>query len=369
MKLYEGVLTGFTLHAATLPLKALELLVPGLLGPVPPPPGQPLRTPTLDLMLDRAAAVPCGHADPASALLARFGASASAPYALAADDPSWNHTGWWLHADPVHLRPDRDLLRLFDAAHLGISRAEADALVTQLNAHFAGDGLHFHAPVADRWYVRCEAPPGLATTPLARVDGRHVDGFLPTGADASRWAALMSEAQMLLFQSPVNREREAAGRPGVNGLWCWGGGVWQAPARPPSFAVGAAPLLRGLAAAAGIEHRDGPVADVAELATVDADRVVVFWDAPWDALRDRDAGAWAAAVAALERWLAPLPAALRRGEIDKLDIDPCDAGCRVVRGADLRWYRRRLRRPPSLLDRAAAGSSPAAGPSARPGGV
>ncbi len=341
----------------------LELIVPGLLGPVQPP-VQPLRTQVLDLLLDRAAQVESCQQDPASALLAHFGAAASAPYALVADDPDWDRGGWWLHADPVHLRPDRDLLRLFDASHLGISRAEADGLVAMLNGHFTGDGLRFHAAVADRWYVQCDTPLDLNTTPLTRVDGRHIDGFLPTGTDAPRWAALMSEAQMLLFQSAVSQAREAAGRPPVNGIWCWGGGAWQRPEKPPAVAVGAAPLLRGLAAAAGIEHRDRPGADAAELIAGGAERVLVLWDRLGDALWDGDEDAWAGAAAALDGWLAPLPSALARGEVVELYIDTCDGTCRVVRGADLRWYRRLLRLPRSLLDQATAEAS--AGPELMP---
>jgi hypothetical protein len=334
----------------------LDLIVPGLLGPVPPAP-EPPRTPTLDLLLERAAAVPAAAgADLPSVLLAGFGAGASAPFALAADDPDWDRQGWWLHADPVHLRPDRDLLRLFDARHLGISRAEADALVAELNALFAEDGLWVHAPVADRWYLRCADPPALDTTPLARVAGQHIDPFLPTGADASRWAALMSEAQMLLFQSPVNRQREAAGRPAVNALWCWSGGSWEVPSKPPDLAVGSAPLLRGLAAAAAVPSASLPGAAVTGLPE---GRALVLWDAMDEALADRDPDAWAGAALQLDDWLRPLPASLRKGSPGELRLWACDGLCRVVRGADLRWYRGRPRwlpggRAPTLAERAVA---------------
>lgn len=342
----------------------LDLVVPGLLGPVPAPDAPP-QTSTLDLLLERASGLTdaaCG--DLPSTLLACFGAEASAPYALAADDPVWDRAGWWLHADPVHLRPDRDLLRLFDARHLGISRAEADALVAALNAHFAEDGMRVHAPVADRWYLRCDTPPVLHTTPLAQVTGQHIDPYLPTGADASRWAALMSEAQMLLFRHPVSQAREAAGRPAVNGLWCWGGGTWQPPAAPPSRVVGSGPLLAGLAAAAAVNPQPlNRQSDCGE--TVDAhlgaagDRVLVLWDALDDALADRDPAAWAGAANRLERWLAPLPAMLRRGSVAAITIYACDGKRRVACGKDLRWYRRwrrglLRRRPPTLVQRAAA---------------
>ena len=336
----------------------LDLIIPALLGPVPQTP-EPPPTPTLDLLLDRARKdADSAWADLPSLLLARFGAEAAAPYALAADAPDWDRRGWWLHADPVHLRPDRDLLRLFDARHLGISRAEADGLVAALNAHFADDGLNWHAPVADRWYLRCEKPPAIQTTPLAQVTGQHIDPYLPTGADALRWSALMSEAQMLLFQHPVSQAREAAGRPAVNGLWCWGGGTWQPPATPPDLAVGLGSLLHGLAAAADRPCQSRPAADVSAHFAGAGERVLVLWDALDEALADRDLDAWAGAARALEQWLAPGPAALRKGTLAELRIYPCDGSCRTVRGQDLGWYRRRPhwllgRRRPTLMERAA----------------
>ncbi|MBK1630698.1 hypothetical protein CKO31_08065 [Thiohalocapsa halophila] len=338
----------------------LDLIIPGLLGPVPQPP-EPPRTPTLDLLLDRARKdADSAWADLPSVLVARFGAEVAAPYALAADDPDWDRQGWWLHADPVHLRPDRDLLRLFDARHLGISCAEADGLVAALNAHFADDGLQWHAPAADRWYLRCEKPPAIQTTPLAQVAGQHIDRYLPTGADASRWGALMSEAQMLLFQHPLSQAREAAGRPAVNGLWCWGGGTWQPPATPPDLAAGPGPLLQGLAAAAGLPCQSHPGGDAAELlaGAGAGGRLLVLWDALDEALADRDLDAWAAAARDLEQWLAPVPGLLRNASLAELRIFSCDGTCHALRGQDLRWYRRRPRwllghRRPTLVQRAA----------------
>jgi hypothetical protein len=322
----------------------LELIIPGLLGPVPPLQRLPL-TPTLDLLLALGRfAQDDAEVDLASALLQRFGADASAPYALAADDPSWDKRGWWLHADPVHLRPDRDLLRLFDARHLGISRAEADALTAALNAHFRDDGLQVYAPVADRWYLRCAAPPVLTTTPLARVNGQHIDGYLPVGADAGTWASRMTEAQMLLFQQAANHNREAAGRPAVNGLWCWGGGRWAPPALAPAVAVGSAPLLRGLAQAAGIGAESS--AELPALLAAADGRVLVVHEALDEALQDQDPTGWAGAAEQLDAWLAPLPAALRDGRVQEVRLYPCDGCCLVVRRADLSVLRRLLKRPP-----------------------
>jgi hypothetical protein len=334
------------------PTNVLELLVPGLLGPIPPRLGQPLSTPTLDRLLARGRQSAVPATDLTTALLARFGADASAPYSLAADDPSWDHAGFCMHAAPVHLRPDRDLLRLFDARHLGISQDEADGLTAELNAHFGPDGLRFAAPSASRWYLFCQQPLALKGQPLERVIGQHIDGRLPTGEDAARWAQLMNEAQMLLFQSPVNQQREANRRPPVNGLWTWGGGVWRgladaAPSgRPPTCLQARSPLALGLAAAAGALVEPPDAAWNRHLGSH-----LVVLEQFRDALLDADDQAWSAAAEAFDHWLVPAVDALRAGRLDAIIIDACNGRRWSLRRADLRrFWRWSWRRSPSLAD-------------------
>lgn len=313
-----------------------------------------MSTPTLDRLLTRGRPSAAPTVDLTTALLDRFGADASAPYGLAADDPSWDHSGFCMHADPVHLRPDRDLLRLFDATHLAISQAEADALTAELNAHFAADGLRFTAPTASRWYLHCEQPPTLRTQPLERVIGQPIDGLLPTGDDAARWAQLMNEAQMMLFQSPVNQRREGSGRPPVNGLWTWGGGLWGiladvAPSdRLPTCLQARSPLALGLAAAAGVTAESPDAAWETH-----AGSHLVVLEQFQDALLDRDDQAWSAAVEALDHWLAPAVDALRAGRLEEIIIDACDGRRWSLRRTDLRRFWRRSRPLADLAKRPA----------------
>jgi hypothetical protein len=344
-------------HPAAAPV--LELLVPGLLGPIPPAPDQQPSTPTLDWLLARGkqCVSPRGGLD--AALLARFAADASAPYCLAVDDPDWDRTGFFMHAEPVHLRPDRDLLRLFDARHLDISAAEAKALVAALNHHFAADGLRFSAPGASRWYLHCEQPPALQTRPLADAVGRHIDGLLPSGPDAARWASLMTEAQMLLFQTPVNQRREAAGRPAVNGLWIWGGGVWGRPSAPDlpqrlliEQRASSAPLAAGLAAAAGVAVEGIETGSLSY--AVDT---LMVWDRLQEAVADADQRAWAAGAEALDQRLRPMADALRSGALGRIIVDACDGRRWSIsgRGTNLFWPRALQglwRRSPTLAQRA-----------------
>ena len=52
---------------------------------------------------------------------------------------------YWLRADPVHLRVDRDRLVLVENALFEVSEDEALAFGAVLNAHFSQLGLTFHA--------------------------------------------------------------------------------------------------------------------------------------------------------------------------------------------------------------------------------
>lgn len=137
---------------------------------------------------------------------------------------------YWLRADPVHVRIHRDRLILVD--ELDISANEAQALCGALASHF-GEGLDPLPMQPDRWYLRCADDPRIRTTPLSQAQGQHIDPLLPLGPGAMHWRKLLNEAQMLLFEHPVNLAREARGLPSINSLWFWGGGILPStPAAP-----------------------------------------------------------------------------------------------------------------------------------------
>ena len=55
--------------------------------------------------------------------------------------------------------------------------------------------------------------------------GRDIDPFLPRGPQGPLWHGLMNEIQMLFHTHAVNDARNDAGRPTINSLWFWGGGL------------------------------------------------------------------------------------------------------------------------------------------------
>ena len=203
-----------------------HLLVPGLFGAARQGDEDLLipRLPRLEKILARADRQPgaVGYLQTAFAL---FGQSAepgadlpTAPLCYAQETQT-TPSGWWMHADPVHLRPDQDRLILFDGRMLEIGASEAEDCVAAFNAHFAGEGLQLLAAQPTRWYLKLAAPPGVVTTPLNDVTGRNVNHFLPRGERRSHWCRLLNEVQMLFHHLSVNQQREARGLAPINGLW------------------------------------------------------------------------------------------------------------------------------------------------------
>lgn len=255
--------------------------------------------------------------------------------------------GWWLRADPVHLRPDLRGVLLADARVLALEPAETRALVEAFNQTFAADGLRLDAPRPDRWYLRLPADPGLRTHPLIEAIGRDINPLLPHGPNVRRWHALLTEAQMLFHGHPVNQEREQHRQPTINGLWLWGGGRCPAGARAPAAGLYADdPLTRGLARLA-----DAAVAPVPEhagdwLDTADGepDSLVVLEATRHDAADD-DPASWADHIAELEyAWFAFCRRWLRTGKLTALHLYPGNGRVYTLTGA-ARWRLWRRPRP------------------------
>ena len=241
----------------------LTLLVPELLWPepggrhAPPLPGF--------AWLAGRAAFRQGPASPFEiALAGRFGMASQGLGALrlfgeASGDLAAD--GYWLCADPVHLRFHHERIVLADASAFDLAEGEARELVDALNAEFADVG-ELHAATARRWYLRLNPAGdafaelrGLAAAPLSAVAGRRVD-LAGRGAAWSRW---LNAVQMALHRHPLNARREEAGLPAVNSLWPWGGGGLTRSRSSPFSAVWSDhPLAAGLAHAAGAPHHPLP---------------------------------------------------------------------------------------------------------------
>ena len=240
-----------------------------------------------------------------------------------------------LRADPVALAAGRSDVVL-EGRIEDLTAAEAAALISLLNDHFRGDGIVFHAPRPDAWFVTARGPPALTTSPLASVRGA-IFPYLPTGEDAARWQRWSSEVQMLLHEHPLNAARAARGRQSVTGVWFADGGSLADLPRVPGIAVYAAngvagDVARGIALHRGARADSVPQSFVALEPAHDA--IVIL-----DPVRNTTA-----AHELMRGWIDPALLALQRGKLATLLV-LADGG-----GVAAAWRASR----PSLATRARA---------------
>lgn len=229
----------------------------------------------------------------------------------------------WLRADPAYVRPEINGVRLLACGETLMPTAEdSAALLPALRPLFGDGGFPIDAPTPARWYLRL--PPEARPPAFAAPDealGADLFEHLPEGDTGRRWRALANEAQVILHNHPWNAGRVAQGKPPINSLWFWGGGILPDFVRTPHACVLADDTpLRALASMAG---KGISQSLPASFTTTDADSLFDLGDA-------RD-------LAALEgQWLQPACAALHRGELQCLVLDCEDGNGYVVRRSQ-RW--------------------------------
>lgn len=227
----------------------------------------------------------------------------------------------WLRADPCHVLPDINGARLLafgDA--LALTEEDAAALLPELRPLFGDAGLLIDAPVPSRWYLRM--PPGSTWPAFTGPDealGTDLFDHLPGGTDGRRWRTLLSEAQVVLHNHPWNARRVAQGKPPVNSLWFWGGGVLPDQVKSThAHYRGDDEIAIALAHAAGILSPPQAVFSTGE------------GDTLFDLVAHRDLGR-------LERdWLVPAFNALREGSLARLVLETED-GLRLRQERKHRW--------------------------------
>lgn len=251
--------------------------------------------------------------------------------------------GFWLRADPVHLRADQSRLVLFDASVLSISSDEASRLAATVNEFYSAQGWRLEPVHPDRWYLKAGEAIRIQTSPVYAVGGHDIDTYLPKGEDSRIWHGVMNEIQMLLHDHPVNQARSEAGKPVINSIWFWGEGVCPQPAAVDwTRIVSAEPVSRGLAALAGVPWTEpAATADENLASQSDSANEMIVLDNLVTSSVYGDTEAWRKTVVALERdWFAPLTSALKRGLLKQLTVYPCDGQrFRVTRAGLRRFWR------------------------------
>lgn len=337
----------------------LHLVLPGLVWPSAQARGlaTDLQLPALATLLTHARVSSAAALGLEDWLGRQFGLAAEGmPHAalrrLGEDDLAPPEPGsHWLNADPVHLHFAREHLLLADASSHQIGMADARKLVAALNEVF-GDIGQFEMATPERWYLRLAQPASGRFFPLGDAVGRPVAHFLPEGEGARAWQQVMNEAQIVLFNHPINQAREAEGRPTANSVWLWGNGeLPTSVASPAARLMGAHPLLRGLARAAKLDSAPFDIAALNEADTFAVD------DALLSPARYLDLAGWRDTLQKLETdCFAPLLAALKARRIDTLRISaPGDRATLQleVKAGDLWRFWRRKRSLDSVLEQLA----------------
>lgn len=237
--------------------------------------------------------------------------------------------GWWLCADPIHLRLAQEQVFAAGGEALALDAGEAKQLVAALNRTFADIG-HFHAATPERWYLRLNRPQPFPAPPASTVSGRRLGAQLPKGKEFAPLLSFLIEAQMLLHSQPANRQREERHQVTANSLWLWGGG--ELAAASPNNDIAAIwsqdALAQGIARQQQLPCQPPPATatallQAAPIGAVQGTELIVLDDLSTPTRLD-DGYTWRQTLERLEAdWFAPLRQALAQGRIDSLRISSC----------------------------------------------
>lgn len=233
----------------------------------------------------------------------------------------------WLRADPAWVRPDINGARLLACGQdLQLTPEGAAELIRVLQPVFNDAQTPIDAPHPARWYVRLPQDAGLpdALPPAEALGTDLADHLRGEATIPRRWRALLSEAQIILHNHPLNSERAGRGLAPVNSLWFWGGGVLPDRVETGHATVATAEEeLQALGLAAGAATTDLPLA-------FDPQGGASLVDLR--ALRDLRLF--------VDAWLTPAMAALGSGHVGSLFLDLEDGSrYRLTRGQRFRFWR------------------------------
>jgi hypothetical protein len=224
-------------------------------------------------------------------------------------------------ATPVHCVAAMTSVHLDADGVQSLDAAQAAELAHDFNRVLGGAAYRLLASSTGGLYFISDRPFDVATADPQDVLGRDIGGFLPAGVDGPKLRALMSEIEMWLFEHPVNRAREGAGRAALTGLWLWGGGGLLSTLPPLSGWVAGDDALFNAWPAHQADGRG---------AMREGSGVIVLAAEPGTL-------AWAEAES---RWIVPALGALNAGRIDRLDLSAGRYCFHIGRRARWRVWRR-----------------------------
>ena len=234
---------------------------------------------------------------------------ASAPVSAKGENLA-DDTGYWLHAELIHLAAGLDRLSFLPlTGHAAVTLAEREALAPLIAQHLEDSPLRLQAGAKGRWLLHSSSPLDLQTASPDAATANELEAVMPSGTAAGVLRRVMTECQMLLHDHDVNERRQRRGLPAINSLWPWGGGVLapqSARSLPQMFSD--EEFSRGIYRlhSADVEAAPADGSTLLERATLTRPVVAVIE---------------LESSAALEgEWVEPLVAALRAGRIRRVDL-------------------------------------------------
>lgn len=161
----------------------------------------------------------------AAALYAEKGAMHMGAMHMGAVHMGAVQAAWVCAATPVHYLAEMSSVRMAPDGMLALTPAGAETLAADFNRVWAGSGIQMTASRSAQLFCIFDHAMQVVTRDPEDVLGRHIEEFLPTGADAAPLRRLISETEMWLFEHEANRARTELKLPAISGLWFWGGGA------------------------------------------------------------------------------------------------------------------------------------------------
>ena len=252
--------------------------------------------------------------------------------------------GFWMRADPVHLRPEREAVVLLDESAFDLEKHEALILAADLQQVFNSRNIELEAPTNNRWYIKLKQLPEISTTPIHEVVGNDIHNNLSIGKDKILWDQLSNEAQMSLHNCPLNSEREQRGEWPVNGVWMWGAGELPKSKKQIWSSVFADEVTtQGLSILTGTPYRDLPDSIEALVNQCEEqENILVVISFGLHHQQYFNYEGWQDFIGYLEEeWFAGIEKLIKENELDKLTLFTGEKRLTVTKSSFQKFWRRR----------------------------
>jgi hypothetical protein len=273
-------------------------------------PSAPRRAPVLERLVaraDRSMPVSDWRADAFRILAPRVNQMPAVGAAALFADCGAETGRWVCIATPVRYLAESSNVRLPVDGIETLDAAQARTLAMDFNHVWSDAKVRLQAGRSGRLYCIFAENLEVTTRDPEELLDRHIEEYLPLGADAPRLRRLMSEIEMWLFSRAESV---------INGLWLWGGGTL----------LDSSPSVQGFS-----EGRDVffDALSSPQPGRENANRVVILDESPgsegWPDIE--------------EKWLKPALAQLRSGAISRLELSAGAQNYSVSAGGSRRFWR------------------------------